>query len=154
MNGKFTIDNVPVKLAMRTHQNGGYLLFFEHDVTLDQLERINWANPTIVKAEPVRPYDTYLPYGYGFELEKLTYSSLPKEWQAEIKVCKQYLGDVTEYQEKIDKLTAQSADQKSTISNQKQEIAKLEVQLAEADELAIALYEAQIASEESKEVTE
>ena len=154
MSAKFTIDNVPVKLVIRKPQNGEYLLFFEHDVTLDQLESIHWEKPTIVKAEPVRPYDTFLPDGYGFELVKLTYSSLPKEWQAEIKVCKQYLGDVTGYQAQIDELTEKSADQQSTISNQKQKIVALETQLEETDKLAIALYEAQIAAEESKEVTE
>ncbi|MCI5844041.1 MAG: hypothetical protein MR004_10455 [Clostridiales bacterium] len=153
---KYYIDGCEIKSVMRVpmRSDGSYVVRFPHDAVLSQLESINWDKPTIVLNEPRDTNKTYLPTGCGFVLDHLTYSSHPMEWKAEIKVGKQYLGDVTGYQAQIDKLTAQSADQQSTISNQKQEIAKLEVQLAEADELAIALYEAQMAAEESQEVTE
>lgn len=65
-----------------------------------------------------------------------------KSYTVELMTASQYLGDVTGYQEEIAALNGTVAEKNAAIAN-------LQEQLAEADELAIALYEAQTAAEDA-----
>ncbi|WP_301003251.1 hypothetical protein [uncultured Duncaniella sp.] len=166
------VDGVPVGLVMRETYNGAYILVIEREkATLEQIEAINWDSPEIVS----KPGETcILPVGYGFVLEDINYSNSDHTWKVKVSVGQQYLGDVTGYAAQVaekdqqiaalqdagaqkDRTISQQADQisqqtaaltqKTTqISQQTSTIHQLEQQLAEADELAIALYEAQAAA--------
>lgn len=167
-----TVDGVPVGLVMRESYNGAYIIVIERErATLEQVEAINWEQPNIV----VTPgEECILPTGYGFTLRDINYSRNDQAWKVIVAVGQQYLGDVTGYMAEIEakneqiaalqeagiqkdntiatqeaKISRQTTDltnKTEQISQQTATIQQLEQQLAEADELAIALYEAQAAS--------
>lgn len=143
MSTKFRIDGCPVDLVIRNLNDRKYTLYFDREageLTLEQLKKINWARPTIDVVEPQKPGEVYLPEGCGFCLQKLSYSSIPDQWVADIKVAAEYLGDVTGYQQKIADMDQQLLDADGRYH-------ALEQQLAEADELAISLYEENLAAQ-------
>lgn len=121
MATKWLIDKVPAGLITRNGVGGHYTVRFDKSqTTLADIEGIRWEKPEIQNVG-ADDNEIRLPEGYGFRLIKITYSSLSKQYEAELETDTQYLGDVTGYQE---------------------EIAGLRTELAEADELAISLYEA------------
>lgn len=134
MNEKWRIDGVPVKFIHRSGAGGNYRVVFDKTkATLTEIEGIEWGHPTVVRVNAANN-DEGLPYGYGFDVVQITYSSRSQEYKVEVRTGKQYLGDVTGYQAEIE-------TQKGVISEKDTEIADLNAQLAEADELAISLYE-------------
>lgn len=146
---KAKIDGLEFGLVMRGTDNGQYMIVFEREcATLEQIEAINWEHPNLEG-------DCILPAGYGFEVEGVTYSSSDKSYRVTVRVARQFLGDVTGYQEQIDKLRAEKeslAGENSALSVKNAEkqamINELEEQLAEADETLIAMYEQQCVSAE------
>lgn len=126
-----TIDGVVCGLLMRGAANGEYLAVFEREhAGLEQIEAINWERPAV---RCKRDCDKILPEGYGYRVRSITYDSGVRAYTVTFQVKEQYLGDVTGYQARIDTLEAGKAN--------------LERQLAEADEAAIALYEAMAAGQ-------
>ena len=126
---KIKIDGIPCGLVMRGIANGSYQAVFEREyATLEQLEAINWAQPSILG-------DCPLPTGYGFTVSDIKYSASTKCYTVYLNTAKQFLGDVTGY-------VAQLEEMEDTVATQRKEIAALQDQLAEADETAIELYEA------------
>lgn len=137
---KWKIDGLIAGFVMRMGPGGNYRVVFEREnASLEQIEAINWAKPVI---EYIGPHGSEpgLPEGYGFDVVGITYDSGCKSYTVELKTASQYLGDVTGYQEEIAALNG-------TVAEKNAAIADLQEQLAEADELAIALYEAQTADE-------
>ena len=137
---KWKIDGLIAGFVMRMGPGGNYRVVFEREnASLEQIEAINWAKPVI---EYIGPHGSEpgLPEGYGFDVVGITYDSGCKSYTVELKTASQYLGDVTGYQEEIAALNG-------TVAEKNAAIADLQEQLAEADELAIALYEAQTAAE-------
>lgn len=133
------------------YRSGEYTLRFEREsASLEQIEKINWAQPMVQYtgphgAEYGRKYG--LPAGYGFEIVKITYEHSCKTYCVTIKAAQQYLGDVTQHQVEIDNLRALKEMQEDTIS-------KLTAALAEVDELVISLYEAKEAADQVVEQVE
>lgn len=137
---RWKIDGLITGFIMRNAIGGNYTVAFEREfASLEQIEAINWSRPTI---EYIGPHGSEpgLPEGYGFDVVKITYDSNCKTYNVELKTAKQYLGDVTGYQAEIKALN-NAAMEKDVL------IRDLQDQLEEADELAIALYEAQTAAE-------
>lgn len=132
---KITIDGVRCGNVHReSGYNGRFRAVFEREyASIEQIESINWRRP-VVKAPKAAKCP--LPVGYGFKMDKITYDSSTKSYCVEFHVAEQFLGDVTPYKED---LAAKSA-----------EISALTAELAEADELAISLYET-MAGEEAAE---
>ena len=98
--------------------NGQYTVIFEREyASLEQIEGINWAQPTVQYIWP-HGSDAGLPEGYGFEVLKIEYDSNGKFYRATLKTSSQYLGDVTGYQVQIDELQATVTEQASTIQTQ------------------------------------
>lgn len=129
------IDGLRFGLVMRGAANGSYVIVFEREcATLEQIEAVNWAKPTIEG-------DTILPKDYGFEVDGITYASSDKSYRVSVRVARQYLGDVTAYQEQIAELQADKTALAQESAAKQMQITELEGQLAEADETAIALYE-------------
>ena len=122
---KITIDGVRCGYVARESANGRYYAVFEREfASIEQIESINWMRP-VVKAP--KKEKCPLPAGYGFKVDKITYDSGTKSYHVYFHTAEQFLGDVTPYKEDI---AAKSA-----------EISALTAELAEADELAISLYE-------------
>ena len=123
-----TVNGLPFGLALRGVVNGSYRVVFEREhARLEEIEKIDWSAPDI-QGEGV------LPRGYGFQVEAITYSSDQRAYTVHLQVDGQYLGDVTGYQAQIDGLNEAVAQKDAAIG-------ALSTQLAEADELAAALYE-------------
>lgn len=96
-------------------ENGRYTVIFEREfASLEQIEGINWAHPVI---EHIYPHgkETGLPEGYGFDLQKIEYDSGGKSYRVILTTGKQYLGDVTGYQEQIEEQAATIEEQAATI---------------------------------------
>lgn len=139
---KWKIDGLISGAIMRCGLGGNYKVAFEREyASLEQIEAINWSRPAVEyiglhSSEPV------LPEGYGFDVVGITYDSNCRTYYVELKTARQYLGDVTGYQTEIASLNIAAAEKDSLIMEQQRNILDLQDQLAEADELAIALYEA------------
>lgn len=139
------IDGVPARYVWRsTYNDGRYTVKFGHDVTLANLEAINWKNPAVVVPEPKSQHKTYLPVGVGFKLEELTYSSHPKEWTAEICITDRYLGDVTGYQAEIDTLETESAAKDAQIAELQEDSAAKDAQIEALQEDGTAAAETEL----------
>lgn len=131
------IDGLRFGLVMRGASNGVYEILFEREcASLEQIEAVNWAKPAIEG-------DTILPKDYGFEVVGINYSSHDKSYRVTVRVARQYLGDVTAYQEQIDELREDKRQLTEQNAAQKEEIGLLEGQLTEADEALISMYEQQ-----------
>lgn len=131
------IDGLRFGLVMRGASNGVYEILFEREcASLEQIEAVNWAKPAIEG-------DTILPKDYGFEVVGINYSSYDKSYRVTVRVARQYLGDVTAYQEQIDELREDKRQLTEQNAAQKEEIGLLEEQLTEADEALISMYEQQ-----------
>jgi hypothetical protein len=149
------VDGVEAAFITRGQERGEYKVVFERDAAeLSQLEAIHWEKPTIEHL--VDREETALPENYGFTPERITYDSGSGCYTVTVTTATQYLGDVTAYQAELDALTEQSRKQQTTIADQEQALTELDQQvadltgeLAEADELAISLYEAQSSGEEA-----
>lgn len=142
---KAAVDGLPIGMVLRGAVNGCYVIVFERDsATLEQIEAVNWASPTITG-------DTILPKEYGYEVEGITYSSSDSSYQVTVRVARQYLGDVTAYQEQIADLQAENSALTQTSEDRQEQITELESQLAEADEALIAAYESQNAGTDPAE---
>lgn len=130
---RWMIDGVPAGPINRCClSNGQYTVLFEREyATLEQIEGINWAQPTIQHIWP-RGTEAGLPEGYGFEVVKIEYDSRCKTYQVTLKTASQYLGDVTGYQAQITELEAAAAEKDSTISAQAAQLAASEENLTAA----------------------
>lgn len=133
MNNYVRIDGLLCGHIMRGAVNGQYRVSFHRDnATLEQIEAINWAKPEITGIG-----DCVLPIGYGFEVVKIEYESCYSSYSVTLKVGKQYLGDVTEYLEKIDQFTKDMAEVKKTVQGLEtmldESVAALEDALCEMD---------------------
>lgn len=76
---RWTIDGLPTGLIMRSVPgNGKYTVVFEREfVSLEQIEAVNWAKPTI---EYIGPHasEPGLPEGYGFVVDDHPVSERPQ----------------------------------------------------------------------------
>lgn len=116
---RWLIDGLPTGLIMRsTPGNGQYTVVFEREfVSLEQIEAVNWAKPTI---EYIGPHasEPGLPEGYGFEVADIQYQSGLKTYHVVLKTASQYLGDVTGYQDQIAELESAAAEKDSALAEQ------------------------------------
>lgn len=138
--GKYwKIDGVTASLITRGGQNGRYQVLFEREnASLEQIEGINWAKPTIEKLTD-RECELGLPEGYGFEVVNITYANNTRSYTVTVQTAQQYLGDVTEYQAqaaelqaRVTDLTSQVAEAQSRTAAAEQAAAAKETELAEA----------------------
>lgn len=124
---RWAIDGVIAGQILRSSVNGHYLITFEREyATLEEIEGINWTQPTVAYIHPFGNAPEVLPAGYGFELVNIEYQHGTQYYQVEIKVAQQYLGDVTGYQEQIAELEGAAAEKDSTIAEQATQIQEQE----------------------------
>lgn len=130
--------------------NGRYQLHLDRaweENTIEAIEQVDWSQITVERARE-DAMRCWLPDGYTFHMEGISYLSGDKRYIVTVRTAKQSYGDVTPYQAQIEGLNASVAEKTA-------EIAELSTQLAEADELAASLYEAMEAAntETAEEVT-
>lgn len=131
---RWRIDGIDAAFVMRGRANGHYKITFEKSVsTLDQIESINWAAPSIQKLSG-SDGELSLPEGYGFELVDITYSHASQIFVVEVNTAKQYLGDVTGYQSEIETLSATVKEQAAAIEEKEAAASQLTVDMQTAYE--------------------
>lgn len=109
--------------VFRPGPGGDYHVVFEREFAgIEQIEAIDWTRPSWGGDV------SQIPAGYGFEVSAIDYDHRLQTYTVRLRVQSQYLGDVTGYQAEIRRL--------------EEDLAATEEALAQADELAIALYEA------------
>ena len=131
---KWKFDGVQAAFVTRGIRNGRYRVVFEREyASLEDIEGINWAQPTIERTDFRVKNELGLPEGYGFTVEGISYDYSAKSYIVELSVASQYLGDVTQYQSQISELQAAATEKDATISQQAAgtaETAKADLQAA------------------------
>lgn len=105
---------------------GEYRVWFEREnATLEQIEGINWAKPTV---EYIGPHGSEpgLPEGYGFKITNVRYDYNGKTYIVTVKTAQQYLGDVSQYQNKITELEAAAVESKEKLAAATAQLEELE----------------------------
>lgn len=112
--------------------NGSYSILFEREngATLERIEAIDWDRPTVQRLPACRESETGLPEGYGFHLAGIEYLHNTRHFNVTVTTARQYLGDVTGYQARLEELEGQSA----ALSGQVAEARAREAELASAYE--------------------
>jgi len=172
-----TIDGYTFDQVSGSHNgSGNYTLRTRGEcVTTEDLKsKINWEQPTIENLSETQACQ--LPQNFGYIMDAADYNVQRDEWTIRIHTLRRYFADCEQLDKTIAALNTSIAEkdaeittknqtiqtqantitnkdsqiesQQSTIDAQTAEINDLNVALAEADELAIALYEAQQATEE------
>ena len=134
------IGGVPCGPVLRGSTNGEYRVVFEREhASLEEIEAIQWDPPVIVGA-------CILPSGYGFTVTDIQYAAATRSYTVVLQVGKQYLGDVTGYQEQVTQLQETVTQQAGTIQSKE---AQLQAQAAvlEDQESTIAQQAATIQSQ-------
>ncbi len=141
MSNKPTVDGIPCN-PQRTNQNGIYHVYFDgKDATLDQIERIDWAHPTLVGT------GDSLPGNYGYQIDDIAYLHPYRRFAVRLKVLQQYLGDVTGYQAEIQELEASLAtaqEEKAAAQEQAQTAAAEAAETAEILDIIVSGEEAEV----------
>ena len=164
---KWTIDSIPTGFIRRSGTKEYTVRFERECASLDDIEAINWAEPEIASlGGDACP----LPRG-GFDLIGTTYDDSKRSFVITLQLKAEHYGDVSAYAAELAEKAATIAEQEQTIeelgndllaaekdakakaaeieikntqlSEKDSRIATLTQELAEADELAISLYEAQ-----------
>ena len=127
---RWKIDGVTAGPIRRHYPaNGRYSVIFERDdAFLEQIEKINWAKPTIQRLSE-DANEQGLPEGYGFKVVDIKYDNSGRYYTVELQTASQYLGDVTQYQEQIAALESAAAEKDSTITAQASTIQSQESQI-------------------------
>ncbi len=118
-------------ITRRGGVNGSYSILFEraNGATIEKIEAIHWEKPKIQELPGNRGLPG-LPEGYGFELGNIEYHHGTGHFEVTVSTAKQYLGDVTGYQARIEELEGQA----EALSGQVSEARTKEAELASAYE--------------------
>ena len=139
MSTRPTVNGIPMNPGRVLGNNGKYIVRFDKaDATLEQIEAIDWAHPTLVGT------GDDLPNIYGYEVENIEYRYYHHAFVVRLKVQEQYLGDVTGYQAEIDALETSLAAAQAEAESAQQEVTVLEGNLETA----------QASAEQAEEQTE
>ena len=142
MSNKPTVDGIPCN-PQRTNQNGIYHVYFDRkDATLDQIERIDWAHPTLVGT------GDNLPSNYGYQIDDIAYLHPYRRFAVRLKVRQQYLGDVTGYQAEIQELETSLATAQEEKAAAQEQVAALEEDASDKEASLLAAYEEGVNSDE------
>lgn len=119
---RWEMDGVPAAFITRSTVNGHYCITFEREeASLEQIEQIQWAKPTIVRLTDYEE-ELGLPEGYGFEITDIRYQHSGRYFIVEVRTAQQYLGDVTGYQAQIDTLSSTITEQQVSLEEQAAEM--------------------------------
>ena len=116
--------------------NGSYSIIFERSsgAALEGIEAIDWSSPTVQRLPACPENEAGLPEGYGFQLGNIAYHHNTGHFEVTVATAKQYLGDVTGYQARIEELegkaenlAVQASEAQAEAESVRQEAKKLAI---------------------------
>lgn len=129
---RWQISGIPASFITRGDTNGRYCVTFERDqVTLEQLEQIDWSHPQIQRLSD-NAQEFGLPEGYGFQVADIRYLHQSRLFVVEVQTAQQYLGDVRDYQLQVEEANRTIAAQRDALAAQTAEIASAEAAMHNA----------------------
>lgn len=124
---EITIGGIRCGLILR--EGDDYEALFEREfASLEDIEGIQWDPPEIVG-------DCILPHGCGFDVTGISYSHSERCYRVKLALGKQYLGDVTGYQEQVGRLQEQLQKERSQT---REALDELQKQLDSVERNAVA----------------
>ena len=136
------IGGVTAGMICPGQENGCYRVVIEREYAeLPQIEAISWQQPVIEHLQTEFPDETGLPEGYGFEVVRTTYDSGTRSYAVELRTAQQYLGNVSEYQSQVEKLTASLSAKEQEVTELNEAVKEKEAALAAQTEELEALRE-------------
>ena len=123
--------------------NGSYSIIFERSsgAALEGIEAIDWSSPTVQRLPSCPEKEMGLPECYGFELANIEYHHNTGRFKVTVRTARQYLGDVTGYQARIEELEGQAenlavraSEAQAEAESVRQEAKNREAELASAYE--------------------
>ncbi len=120
---RWKIDGVTAGPISRHYPaNGRYSVIFERDdAFLEQIEKINWAKPTMQRLSE-DANEQGLPEGYGFKVVDIKYNNSGRYYTVELQTASQYL-------EKDSIITEQAAQ----LARSEENLSVANAQLAEVE---------------------
>lgn len=115
--------------------NGRYHLHLDREWpenTIEAIEQVDWSKITVEKARD-DAMRCWLPDGYTFRLEDISYLNGDKTYVVSVRTDKQSYGDVTPYQAQIESLNATVTEQTAQIADKDAQLEEKDVQLEEKD---------------------
>ena len=116
--------------------NGSYSIIFERSsgAALEGIEAIDRSSPTVQRLPACPENEAGLPEGYGFQLGNIAYHHNTGHFEVTVATAKQYLGDVTGYQARIEELegkaenlAVQASEAQAEAESVRQEAKKLAI---------------------------
>lgn len=122
----FKVNGLICAMILRKgYAEGRYEMIFERDYcAIEDIESVDWTH---IEVEELKGQKSPLPAGYSFNFKKVEYTSYNKSYVVTVETDKKEYGDITGYQEEIDRLTKENSG--------------LDKDLADADALVLELYE-------------
>lgn len=111
--------------------------YFEEN-TLEEIEKIDWEHVTVEQLRENYPA-IGLPEGYTFVVKDLTYIKAYDSFEITLEADKQYWGDVTPYQARVEELTASIEGKTAELAAKDEQLAKKDEALAAANGLLAEL---------------
>ncbi len=115
--------------------NGRYELHLDRaweENTIEAIEKADWTKITVEKARD-DAMRCWLPDGYTFRLEEISYLNGDKIYVVSVRTDKQSYGDVTPYQAQIESLNATVAQKDTQLTESEENLAAANAQLAELE---------------------
>ena len=115
--------------------NGRYHLHLDREWpenTIEAIEQVDWSKITVEKARD-DAMRCWLPDGYTFRLEDISYLNGDKIYVVSVRTDKQSYGDVTPYQAQIESLNAAVAQKDTQLTESEENLAAANAQLAELE---------------------
>ena len=100
--------------------------------TIEAIEQVDWSKITVEKARD-DAMRCWLPDGYTFRLEDISYLNGDKTYVVSVRTDKQSYGDVTPYQAQIESLNAAVAQKDTQLTESEENLAAANAQLAELE---------------------
>lgn len=130
--------------------SGKFRALFERELaSLEQIEAIRWNSPQITGDSSL------LPEGCGYQVDNITYDHSTRTYHVSFHMDKQYLGDVSGYQERVESLEAdlETAQQDKAAAEQEAQQAQEAAQAAQKQVTALegSLETAQASAEQAQE---
>ena len=115
--------------------NGRYQLHLDRaweENTIEAIEQVDWSQITVERARE-DAMRCWLPDGYTFRLEDISYLNGDKTYVVSVRTDKQNYGDVTPYQVQIESLNAAVAQKDTQLTESEENLAAANAQLAELE---------------------
>lgn len=136
MKPEFKVNGHRCSYISSPDRAGRYRLHFDRaweENTIEALEAVDWTTITVKKARS-DAMKCYLPGGYTFSLETISYLHTDRVYVVSVLADERCYGDVASYQAQIDELNALRAQKDAQIAEAEEKLTAATAQLAELEE--------------------